>query len=454
MKAEVRNHHGTPTLFIDGQPVFAGYMWSSPPSPDRYPVADIARGYAEAGIHMYAFDVGTSGTPPEWGGTKAKQIATGTVRDHFDFSSVEARFQQVIRVDPLAKFHLRVHLEMPDWWHDLYPDECELVSNGVRRNQSYASTIWRDQAKAFLTAYIAHIESIGMADRVIAYQTGAGTTGEWVKETAMSRPCGDYSSPMLAHFRGWLQQRYSDHTSLQHAWDDDQVTFNTAAVPTAKAQLTTQHFSFRDPRQEQQVIDYYRCLAELCAALVIDFNRTVKEATQGNALAGAFFGYLGELAWNSSFFGSGTESETTFHIEDKDAHELGQVVYSLGRCKPGLAIKEFSLAEGQGWWTSIYCAAPNLPAPVLRGIARHAGVHIYNDTGDVLCASRNLLAVHTVAGGERTFKLPSQIPLVVDLFERQALARDVTAFTVKLPPRSTSLYYTGDESVISSFSHR
>ena len=43
-------------------------------------------------------------------------------------------------------------------------------------------------------------------------------------------------------------------------------------------------------------------LADLCADLVIDFCSTLKAATQGQALAGAFFGYLMELVWNSAFF--------------------------------------------------------------------------------------------------------------------------------------------------------
>lgn len=739
MSAEIRQHNGVPTLFIDGQPMFAGYMWGAPPAPDEFRNADIARGYAAAGIHLYAFDVGSSGTPPEWCGPHPSSLPAGTVRDHFDFSTVETRFQQVIKVDPLARFHLRVHLEMPSWWHSLYPDECELVSNGERRNQSFASIVWRDQACAFLRAYIAHVKQIGMDERVIAYQTGAGTTGEWVKETAMSRPCGDYSKPMHAHFRQWLRARYADEQALRSAWRDQRVTFDNAEVPLADAQLHTRHFTFRDPHQEQQVIDYYRCLSDLCADLVIDFNRTVKEATQGRALAGAFFGYLSELAWNSSFFGSGTESETAatqqsghlglqrvlhspyvdfivspysygfrgiggegapmlplesvrqhgklyiyeedsrvhtaqddeyghvytnadsisvlrrnlaqvlthgsgiwwlgehinthadasfvpvlrqfaelgdfamkldrtpsadiavvlddesflyqetqndlilplifqqrlwglprmgapfdfyllddllnreappyrlyimlnafalresrrnalkqivqrdgrtvlwlyaagylnpdrqppisldymedltgihfaqgshpwgpmmhivdfqhkitrelpqdiqwgtnsrlgpvFHVADSDAHELGQVVHAMGRCKPGFVVKTLPAADGNRYWTSVYCAAPNLPAPVLRGIARFAGAHIYSADGDVLYATRDLLAVHTVAGGWRVFDLPSPVQVVVDLFENRVVARNTKEFEVNLAQRSTQLYYMGEESQVAA----
>jgi hypothetical protein len=68
---------------------------------------------------------------------------------------------------------------------------------------------------------------------------------------------------------------------------------------------------------------------------------------------------------------------------------------------------------------------------------------LYNQQGDVLYATRELLAVHTVSGGERTFNLPQEVEVVYDLFERRVMARDTKQFQVRLPPVSTALYYTG-----------
>ncbi len=730
MIAQVKKHNGTPTLFLENHPSFAGYLWASAPTVEAYPIADVARVYAGAGIHMYAFDVGVGAQTSEWCGLGENHDG------HFDFSTVEARFGRILDVDPAARFHLRVHLEMGrqrgQWWRDLYPEECELDSDGRRNTQSFASTVWRKQANAFLRAYIAHLQDIGLSSYVMAYQTGAGHTGEWVKgDSSMWDYCADYSQPMLRHFRAWLRQTYQDDSAaLQTAWADREVSFDNAVVPSATAQLTTTHRTFRDPRKEQNVIDYYRCLAELCGDLVIDFNHTVKDATQGQVLAGAFFGYLMELAWNAGFFSEGADTpySTTqrsghlglakvlrspdvdfivspysygfrgmggygcamppveslrlhnklyifeddsrtylgkpdvgfgrastlsdsiailkrnfaevmtrgmgiwwlghsshidpvqepafspllkqfqdlgtlglnldrtpnadiavllddesfyyeslnndldiplifqqrlwglprlgapsdtyllqdfiegrlppyklyiflnafrldaarraalhreiqrdgrvalwiyapgyiedepalesmtaltgftfgmgehiwgpmnhilnfdhpittglpqdlfwgtnnrlgpiFHIDDPEAEILGQVVYSQGRCKPGLGVKTFAN------WTSIYCAAPNIPAPVLRGIARYAGVHLYNEEGDVLFATRQLLGVHTLAGGPRDFSLPEHVEIVYDLFSGQTIATDCSHFSVVLPPKSTTLYYTGSAAVL------
>ncbi|MBN1872897.1 MAG: beta-galactosidase [Anaerolineae bacterium] len=737
MTTHVRQHNGTPTLFFNEQPTFAGYLWAGAPTAEGYAMAKVARAYAEAGIHLYAFDVGVGAPEPEWCGPGEGH--TG----YFDFSTVEARYGHILDVDPDARFHLRIHLEMGGqrgkWWRDLYPEECELDSAGRRNTQSFASTVWREQANTFLRAYIAHLRSLGLDKHVVAYQTGAGHTGEWVKgDSSMWAYCGDYSDPMRHHFRAWLRQTYQEDIAiLRTAWDDEAVTFDKAEVPSAEAQLTTTHHTFRDPRHEQRVIDYYRCLADLCGDLIIDFNRTVKEATCGQALAGAFYGYLMELAWNAGFFSEGEDTpyattqrsghlglakvlrspyvdfivspysygfrgmggmgcamppaeslrlhgklyifeedsrthlapidagfgradtlydsiailkrnfsevltrgmgiwwlghsshidpvqEPTFqsllkqfqelgtfglqldrtpgaeiavlvddesfyyesldnnldiplifqqrlwglprlgapsdtyllqdfiegrlppyklyiflntfqltgerraalhrelqregrvalwiyapgyiqdepaldnmtkltgfrfskgehvwgpmmhlldfehpitmglpqdlmwgtnsrlgplfHLEDPDATILGQVVYSQGRCRPGLGVKVFSD------WTSIYCAAPNLPAPVLRGIARYAGVHLYSEDGDVLFASRHLLGVHTLSGGSRIFTLPKPVEIVYDLFARQTVvqkpAGHVAQFKVILDAKSTTLYYTGDKETLKGY---
>jgi hypothetical protein len=144
------------------------------------------------------------------------------------------------------------------------------------------------------------------------------------------------------------------------------------------------------------------------------------------------------------FWGTNAKLAPLFHIDDPDARVLGQVVYSQGNCKPGFAVKAFPE------WTSVYSAAPNLPASVLRGIARFAGVHIYSDAGDVLCVSRQLLGVHSVGGGKRTFVLPRPVEVVHDLFEDETIAKNTTVFEVTLPRASTSLFYTGDAKTLIS----
>ena len=143
------------------------------------------------------------------------------------------------------------------------------------------------------------------------------------------------------------------------------------------------------------------------------------------------------------FWGTTAMLGPLFHLDEPAATTLGQVVYSLGRCKPGFGIRTFNAEDPAAAWSSVYVATPNVPAPVLRGIARHAGVHLYSEAGDVLYATSELLSVHSVAGGPRTFNLPNRVEVVYDLFNERLIARNTTQFQANLAPASTALYYTG-----------
>jgi hypothetical protein len=145
-----------------------------------------------------------------------------------------------------------------------------------------------------------------------------------------------------------------------------------------------------------------------------------------------------DLTWGTnSFLGP------VFHVNDDSAQTLGNVVYSQGRCRPGFVVKEFPN------WRSIYSAAPNLPAPILRGICRYAGVHLYNEQGDVLYATPQLLAIHSQAGGDRVFHLPQPVEVIHELFEDQSVAENTHTFQYTLPPASTCLFYVGDRKTLS-----
>jgi hypothetical protein len=137
------------------------------------------------------------------------------------------------------------------------------------------------------------------------------------------------------------------------------------------------------------------------------------------------------------FWGTNSRLGPVFHLADDSAHILGEVVYSQGRCRAGFGVKHFPE------WTSIYVAAPNIPAEVLRGVARFANVHVYNEQGDVLYATSELVAVHTKAGGRRLFHLPKPVEVVYDLFEYKILVEQTDRFQVELPPASTALFFTG-----------
>ncbi|MCP4593206.1 MAG: hypothetical protein GY842_20915 [bacterium] len=74
----------------------------------------------------------------------------------------------------------------------------------------------------------------------------------------------------------------------------------------------------------------------------------------------------------------------------------------------------------------------------LRDLWRQAGVHLYCDSDDVLYAGRGWLCLHSVPGGKRQIRLPFRAR-VTDPATREVIHSDVSAFTVDLPPSSTTL---------------
>src|SRR5690348_12009225 len=99
MKAQLKLHNGTPTVFLDDQPAFfgchlVGYMDPKNLNENQ----PIARKYAEAGIHIYSVDILTQ----EWCGPRPGDPTP------YDFSLVMPRLQNYIDVDPDALFLLRM----------------------------------------------------------------------------------------------------------------------------------------------------------------------------------------------------------------------------------------------------------------------------------------------------------------------------------------------------------
>lgn len=91
-------------------------------------------------------------------------------------------------------------------------------------------------------------------------------------------------------------------------------------------------------------------------------------------------------------------------------------------------------------WTSVLSPKPNLPAGTLRRLAKQAGVHLYCDAEEPLYASAHLLAVHSLKGGERTFRLPRKCRRVRELFSDRVVAERAAEFTDRLAGPCTALY--------------
>ena len=97
------------------------------------------------------------------------------------------------------------------------------------------------------------------------------------------------------------------------------------------------------------------------------------------------------------------------------------------------------IASESETWTTIFSAAPNVPAELLRPIARRAGVHLYVDTGDLVYANASVLALHAVTSGDKRVRLPQSAD-VLDLNTQERLATNASEFRLAMPAGQTRLF--------------
>jgi len=163
-------------------------------------------------------------------------------------------------------------------------------------------------------------------------------------------------------------------------------------------------------------------------------------------------------------FGTDLRIGPIITVSDPEATILGLLVFNQGRNEPGFAVKDFGggaraleecensvFATGEktqalptSCWSSVYSTAPNLPADLLRNIARYAGCHIYNEENDVIYANKHFICLHSAQGDKRTIHLPKPVN-VWDIFAEKQIASSVTSFQADIPPGSTALYYLGED---------
>ncbi len=265
--AEVKVHHGTPTLFINGEP-HNGMAWAT-----YGPTSAVFRDFTQAGVTLYTF----SGTPTEGGYGLSKTVWVAP--DQFDYSEFDQRVMMLLRVNPNAYFFPRLYLHAPKWWSERHPDDVVLtdpgdgkprpfIHSGGKPAPSWASAAWRRDTVAALRRMIAHIEASPYADRIIGYHLASGTTEEWMMWGGNENEWMDYSPVNVGHFRQWLRETYGSLAQLRRAWRNEEVTFDTATIPTKSRRQWTGLGALRDPAREQATIDFYRYNSDLVAETI------------------------------------------------------------------------------------------------------------------------------------------------------------------------------------------
>jgi beta-galactosidase len=274
----VREHRGSPALFINGRP-HAGLTFFFARVQDS---AEDIRRFAAAGIHLFSgcFGVG------RW------------VDGRWDFEADRKRFEYVLAANPQALILPRVGLHgARSPWSEAHPDEVQIdvhPHTGARepaRWFSFSSPAARRVYGQALREFIRDCET-RYGDHIVGYHLAGGATGEW---SYGWRPAlSDYCPAQEKAFRRWLRRRYQDdRQKLRHAWKQSDADFDTAAVPLVRARDETQ-LSLFDPATERPLIDYLTFHSEAVADAILYYCGLCKETLRElgrRKICGVFYGY-------------------------------------------------------------------------------------------------------------------------------------------------------------------
>ena len=246
----------------------------------------------------------------------------------------------VKKVNPQAKLLLRVNLTPPHWWMRKHKDELvkyygvetgdlEHLSSTFNTDKlndmraSFVSQKWWEDTDEMLKGMHHVLVEHGFGEDIFAIQIAYGTCGEWHiygqyygKEETLFE--GDYSAPMLTFFREYLKEKYQTDQALQKAWNNVDVTIETAQLATPSARKDYQDidgFLFRVPEKNMQALDSLKCLQLAAPKAISHFAKTLRALWGKNVLVGTFYGYYFACG---DVFGRMLEPQALFEDENID----------------------------------------------------------------------------------------------------------------------------------------
>lgn len=240
--AEVRDHLGRPTLFVDNAATPLA-MYSPAGHGNRQVFDQELSHFLRQPLSAWFVCLGAAVQPageeadffatPFWNGDtiSAKPLA--------DFHlPPDEQAEKILACQPDAVLFVRFSLREPASWRKLHPDELVVTEQGERRpDASLASDAFWDACGRYAAAVIAYSESRPWAHRIVGYASFMRLEG--THEPMLHYALFDHGPVMTARWRKYLRDTYGTLEKLRAAYGDPAMSFDTARVPTDKLKGTT-----------------------------------------------------------------------------------------------------------------------------------------------------------------------------------------------------------------------
>lgn len=224
----------------------------------------------------------------------------------YDFSLLDNKAALMLESCPEAIFLVAVGCFMPEWWLKDNPDDATAHADGsprykFREAQALSSKKWLRDAEEPLRALVEHLRNSGYGRRVWGMSVAEHINSEWfwtIRNAKNDPVVSGYSPADLAAFREFLRSKYRDDNALAAAWKMPGMTFDSAQMPPAELHTKGRIGTLLDPERDRQLMDWFEYRNRSVAEALIHLCRTIKEASGGDLLAGAYYGYFVEFCSN------------------------------------------------------------------------------------------------------------------------------------------------------------
>ena len=270
-----------------------------------------------------------------------------------DWRPTDKRCRLLLAANPKALLMPRIGMEPPGWWKKAHPDHLMRWEDGPRkRGVAVASQLYREEAAARLRAVIEHLEA-KYPERMVGYHPAGHNTGEWFYQDTWKAQFDGYSRVTQAAWRDWLRRRYGTEAALRAAWNQPEMTFADAAVPSPDRRRAAPAGVLRDPAAEHDIIDFALFQQEAMADCVCALAKAVRTATQGRKLSVFFFGYVFEFAavWRGPSASGHYGLRRVLDCPDIDilCSPISYVDRGLGQSAPSMTATESIALAGKLW---------------------------------------------------------------------------------------------------------
>lgn len=266
---------GLPTIVRDGRvypPMF--FFGGTTDERSAATVMEELRMASEAGVHLHSHYVDFE----------------------IDEQSIDANVQMAayllsksVAVDPESQVLFRLVFKAPRGWQQTFTKGRYLHEDGTLAEPSVCDDEFWNLAKSCLQQFVAKLRKLDLANHILGVHLDRG---EWFFASGWGY---DTSDAATAKFREWARVRYLDDVvMLRASWFDGRASFEDLQVPIYQPEGAEGDKFVRSSRKQRKYVDYHLFLSDATVQRIGDLAYAAKEASEGNFLVGASYGYTFE----------------------------------------------------------------------------------------------------------------------------------------------------------------